>query len=219
MYGIIYKVTNIVNNKIYIGQTKNSLQYRINAHKCAALTSKSNSYFHKAIRKYGWDSFIWDIICECDTPEELNEKEIEFINSYGCHFTNGYGYNLTKGGDYNPMNDPTIKDRRDKKLLLSMKKYQGDNNVMKRVEVKDKHQLSINKISKDPKWIEAKRIGDEKQKSTYDITFPDGHHEIITGLNQFCKEHQLQQSKMSSVSSGSRPHHKGFGCVLLSKGV
>ena len=214
---IIYKAVNIINNKVYIGQSKNSLKYRISTHKCAAFTANSKSYFHKAIRKYGWDSFIWEIIFECKTIEELNIKEIEFITEYECHASLGKGYNLTKGGDFNPMSDPDVKRRHDESLRITMKAFCGDNNVMKRPDIKHKHQLAIEKLSSDPDWVESKRVGDLKQKATYEVIFPDGTIEIVIGLNQFCKLHNLQQSKMSSVSSGSRPHHKGFKCICIKK--
>jgi len=183
------------------------------------LTTQSKSYFHKAIRKYGWDSFIWEVECYCSSKEELDEKEIEFIVEYDCHVSSGKGYNLTKGGDFHPMSDPNIKRRHDESLKTAMKSFCGDNNVMKRPEVKQKHQDAIELLAKNPEWIKAKSIGDQKQKSTYEITFPDGHIEIIIGLNKFCKDHKLQQSKMSSVASGDRNHHKRFKCKFIARGI
>jgi len=60
-FGIIYKVTNLINNKIYIGQTTGSLEKRKIKHiSCAKLNS--NIYFHKALNKYGIGSFDWEIL-------------------------------------------------------------------------------------------------------------------------------------------------------------
>jgi group I intron endonuclease len=215
MYGIIYKVLNKVNQKIYIGQTKNTLQRRMAAHKCSAITKKSNSYFHKAIRKYGWDSFSWEIICFCKSKEELDKKEIIYIHKYSSHVSLGFGYNLTKGGDFNPMSDPEIKRRADVNRAIAMKSFCGEYNVMKRPIVKEKHHAAILHMVTTEEWKKPTAIGNEKQKSIYEITFPDGHIETIKGLNQFCKDHNLQQSKMSSVSSGERPHHKNFICKKI----
>lgn len=59
--GIIYKATNIVNGKCYIGQTIRKLQLRINSHFC--LTDKNDGItFHNAIKKYGKESFKWEKI-------------------------------------------------------------------------------------------------------------------------------------------------------------
>jgi len=96
IYGIIYKATNKVNGKVYIGQTAQSLDKRILQHIKDALNNRDNSYFHKAIRKYGKESFIWEIIKECNSLEELNRTEIKMIEKYGS-FENGY--NLTSGGE------------------------------------------------------------------------------------------------------------------------
>lgn len=93
MKGIIYKITNKVNNKSYIGQTRQSIQFRWNQH----TSKRDNTYFHNAIQKYGKDNFEIEILEECDV-EVLNEREIFYIAKYDT-FKNGY--NLTIGGDGN----------------------------------------------------------------------------------------------------------------------
>ena len=93
MKGIIYKITNKVNNKSYIGQTRYTLQFRWNQH----LHKKDNTYFHNAISKYGKDNFSLEILEECDV-EKLNDREIFYIAKFDT-FNNGY--NLTIGGDGN----------------------------------------------------------------------------------------------------------------------
>lgn len=98
MYGIIYKATNKINNKIYIGQTTNSLTRRKTNHYAAARTKKDTLFFHKAIRKYGEDNFIWEVLKQADTREELNELECFYIKQYNSN-NSEYGYNMTAGGD------------------------------------------------------------------------------------------------------------------------
>jgi len=93
---IIYKATNSVNNKIYVGKTINSLEKRMNEHLGAAFNDNSKLYFHRALRKHGKENFIWEIIYECKNEDELNEKEKFFIKKFDSL---NYGYNLTKGGD------------------------------------------------------------------------------------------------------------------------
>ena len=53
---IIYKITNIINGKSYIGQTAYSLNERWLSHLSDMVKKKDNNYFHNAIRKYGWDN-------------------------------------------------------------------------------------------------------------------------------------------------------------------
>lgn len=96
-FGIIYKVTNKINNKLYIGQTTKELDVRITQHYNKMKIEKDNCYFYNAIRKYGKENFIWEIVCECNTRKELNEKEIYYIKEYNTFWKNN-GYNLTLGG-------------------------------------------------------------------------------------------------------------------------
>lgn len=93
MKGYIYKITNKVNGKSYIGQTRYTIEFRWRQH----LHKKDNTYFHNAIRKYGADNFIIEKLEECNI-EDLNEKEIYYIAKYN---TFKDGYNLTIGGDGN----------------------------------------------------------------------------------------------------------------------
>jgi group I intron endonuclease len=90
---IIYKVTNRINGKVYIGQTKVTLQSRWKQH----LRSKDESVFHRAIRKYGAENFtVEQIDVACDTAE-MNAKEQYWIAHYES-MNRDKGYNMTKGG-------------------------------------------------------------------------------------------------------------------------
>lgn len=80
---LIYKVTNLNNNKVYIGQTIRSLDYRKSRHLRACITKNYyDNYFHNALNKYGFDSWKWEVICECQNIKELNENEIYYISLY-----------------------------------------------------------------------------------------------------------------------------------------
>jgi group I intron endonuclease len=94
--GIIYKVTNEINNKIYIGQTEYSLHRRRRLHEYAANKLDDNMIFHSAIRKYGVNSFSWEIVEEVNLREELNKREIYYIKKFNCRLPNGY--NILEGG-------------------------------------------------------------------------------------------------------------------------
>lgn len=95
---IIYKVTNLVNNKIYIGQTTNTLEYRKDQHFREARSKKRNTvYFHNALNKYGFKNFLFEEIDTAGSQEELDEKERYWIKFYDS--TNKEkGYNLDSGG-------------------------------------------------------------------------------------------------------------------------
>lgn len=93
----IYKITNLVNNKVYIGQSIN-IEKRIKEHFWKATCEKDisfNSILHQAIRKYGKENFIWEILEECSV-EDIDRLEQEYIKQYNCISPNGY--NILVGG-------------------------------------------------------------------------------------------------------------------------
>ena len=90
LFGKIYKITNLVNGKIYVGQTQRDVEQRFKEH------MRADSLIGKAICKYGLKNFKCEILEECDTIEELNEREIFWIKELNCKVPNGY--NLTDGG-------------------------------------------------------------------------------------------------------------------------
>jgi len=88
---IIYKAINTENGKVYIGKTTKTLSERIKSHKYRS--NKVDTVFYRAIRKYGFDKFEWEVIKTCYTTNELNLEEIKYIKE------NVNGYNIAKGGD------------------------------------------------------------------------------------------------------------------------
>lgn len=92
---IIYKVTNKENNKVYIGKTIRELKQRRWAHYDSARNLGSETNFHRALIKYSKESFVWEIIGNATTENELNQMEIDFIKEYDS-FKNGY--NMSEGG-------------------------------------------------------------------------------------------------------------------------
>lgn len=80
----IYKITNIQNNKVYIGQSIRPIEARFHRHINDALNNILDTHFARAIRKYGKESFIIEEIDTATNQEELNKKEqywIQFYNS------------------------------------------------------------------------------------------------------------------------------------------
>lgn len=96
----IYKITNLINGKSYIGQTDQKVEDRWRDHKNGK-TSK-NSPLKRAIEKYGWDNFSKEVIDTADSLEEALSKEIYWIDHYQTCipvFGKNSGYNLTRGGE------------------------------------------------------------------------------------------------------------------------
>ncbi len=104
--GEIYKITNLLNNKIYIGKTKKYYKNsefgylkRFENHKASATSqSKYNDCprLYNAIRKYGKDNFKIELLCECSLTD-IDNKEIEYIQKFDSTNRN-IGYNIALGG-------------------------------------------------------------------------------------------------------------------------
>ncbi len=94
-YGEIYKVTCIVNGKIYVGQTTMGVANRWYDHQSEALAGRGH-LLSKAIRKYGVGNFAIETVAQAQNQDALNDLEINLIKTLECRAPRGY--NLTEGG-------------------------------------------------------------------------------------------------------------------------
>lgn len=110
----IYKITNNINNKLYIGQTLQSIEKRWIQHKSEAKTYKKNQPLHNAIRKYGTENFTIEEIDGANSISELNYKEWLLIYKFNSLAPNGY--NCKEGG-----NRPKYSNKTKEKMTNSAK--------------------------------------------------------------------------------------------------
>lgn len=136
MKGIIYKITNIINGKVYIGQTIQSFNRRIKSHRSHLKCHKHhNELLQRAYDKYGWDAFEFEIIERCDF-DNLDERERFWIDKYNAT-NHELGYNFESGGNaLKKHNATTIK-----KFILSSR---GENNKINAKDIPDIKRRLIN---------------------------------------------------------------------------
>ena len=103
----IYKATSKTTGKVYIGQSCQTLDKRMNQHLSRAMTNYDpNNHFHNAIRKYGFPDFTFEVIEDNIVDNEtLNEREKYWIEQYNSYYD---GYNSTFGGDCGLRRDDKI---------------------------------------------------------------------------------------------------------------
>lgn len=125
---IIYKITNKVNGKVYIGQTIHTLNHRKNRH-IECVHNGTDRHLYNAMRKYGIDNFVFEEIDHADNIDDLNYLESYYITKYDSVRT---GYNMGYGGDNNVMFSQEVKSKHDTimrsdsvrdKISKSMKAY------------------------------------------------------------------------------------------------
>lgn len=124
----IYKITNKLNNKCYIGLTKNALKERWYYH---IQKSSECPYIKNSIQKYGEDNFIIEQIDFANNIEEANEKEYYWIKTLNTLAPNGY--NLREGGKYGAISEVSKEKNRQSQYKRWAKKEekQRQSNVMK----------------------------------------------------------------------------------------
>lgn len=136
---IIYKVTNKVNGKVYIGQTIRTLEQRKWQHLDAAKNG-CKTHFYNAIRKYGEENFVFEIIDEASSVSELNELERYYIAKFD---TIKNGYNMVDGGNNNVMFLDDVKQ----KHLESMRS----------AETRAKISKTLKQYRKEHPWTEEQK--------------------------------------------------------------
>lgn len=172
----IYKYTNKLNGKMYIGQT-NDLRKRYNGHKSEALNPKSKSYwlpFHVAIRKYGIENFSYETleeIADGESQDYINEREIYFIDYYKSLISQN-GYNLTSGGDGCP------------KPPLSYEEKLNRSKLFKKEEIIDIQK----RLLRDEEFDSIEKIYAPKLKRTFLVN-------INTGANYYNPDYSYPLKK------------------------
>ena len=143
MYGYIYKTTNLINGKIYIGQKKSNKFL-------AEDYLGSGIYLKHAIDKYGSKNFNVELVEECGCKDELNQREIFWIN----HFNStdlSIGYNIACGGQGGNLGEEVCK-----KISNSHKgkKFSEEHKQKLRIPKSEEHKYKISKSCKGRKLSE-----------------------------------------------------------------
>lgn len=192
MYGRVYKITNLVNNKSYIGVTTKSLSERFFAHCNRAV--RTRSAIQKAIAKYGKNSFIIVEIDTAETSEELFAKETYWIQKEDTLIN---GYNLTTGGGGITNMTQEIKDK------ISKTKTGVSNPKLLGREITTEHRLKISKT------LDGKKVR---------MFNPETGHEITLDWVKQAEVYGFNPSNVVSVCKGKRKHTKGYLCEYITHG-
>lgn len=162
-YCEIYKITNISNCKIYVGQAVSHIlnhkryrpygrEGRFRCHISEAFSTKKNQshYLNNAIRKYGVHNFVVELI-ECCEILKADEREIHYIKEFNSLFP--YGYNLKNGGSVFTHSDESKKRVSNGVVnYYKERKYERFNNITKIEDDIEKYIKPLNRNKSQYGW-------------------------------------------------------------------
>lgn len=204
----IYKITNQINNKSYIGFTKQKNPYtRINSHFHNKSDPSKIKNIHKAISKYGKESFTKQVLYQSKDKTHTLEMETHFISMYDSR---NNGYNMTDGGDSggythtNKTKEFLSEVHKNKKL--SQKHIDSIIAAQTGIPKSKDHIKNISKAHKGKSLSNEHRNSISKTLEIYHytITFKSGNSICCSNLNKFCKENNYDQSAAWKVSTGKQ---------------
>ena len=208
MIGIIYKITNLVNGKIYIGQTVQSLKKRFEQH-----CGNKKSVLGRAIQKYGKENFYIETVEECDTIEELNEREKFWIAKSDCIAPKGY--NLTEGGEGASHSEVT----RQKMSVVNRKRFE---NIAEREKIaeklrgrKDSEEVKAKKSAAQKKRYSENPLACQKQSEGLKIRFsnPEERKKNSVTMKKYKAEHPVSEETRAKIFSTKAKYRKKVICV------
>lgn len=207
----IYKITNNINGKNYIGQTINAISERWRRH-CWTCTSKYNKMpIVHAIKKYGKDNFTINKICECETQEEADRLETFYAKEFNSF--SPYGYNLKVGNGHGSLSEE-VKEKIRKANTGKIRTQEAreklrDSHLGNKLSEEAKKKISI--INKGSVTSElAKKRCSEVSSKIYDLIDPKGIPVLIYCMRKFCLENGYDTSKMCELVRGKRDQYRGW---------
>jgi group I intron endonuclease len=211
--GKIYLITNLINNKKYVGITIRSLKDRWQEH-----LRYSRNILQKAIKKYGKENFKIELVEELHnvTEKDLLLKETFYINKFDTFVNNRRGYNAVKNSEGRLIFSKVTKQ----KMSINHADVSGYKNPMykRRHTNKSRRLISQSKIgthlSKKHKIILSLALKGEKSYR-FDKTIRTfkniNTNEIFVGVQyDFKQKYNFKGSSLCDIMSGRRKSYKGW---------
>jgi len=223
----LYKITNLINNKVYIGQTINYKDRWGNHKRQLNRNAHRNEHLQFAWNKYEQNSFTFEIIDECNSIKESDIRETYYIDYYNAR-NNKFGYNIRTGGkNYNHSEESK------QKMSVANRGHKHSEETKRKISIARVgykcSKETKNKISKNNgkpmlgkhHTLEARKkisiasknrnIGILNAKDWPPLISPDGVvYNNIHDMAKFAKEHKIPEGNMRKVAHGDRKSHYGW---------
>jgi group I intron endonuclease len=196
MPSLIYKITNLVNGKVYIGQTTQSLRQRKAEHISRLEAGERQHKLYRAMRKHGIENFQFSELCSALREEYLDQLEIKLIQEFNSY---NRGYNSSAGGG-----STSPETRKRLSQIFKGRKITWSSKIVASRRARGGYDMS-----------HVARGSNNVNAASYLARTPDGEEVGFKGLRQFCKERGLSHNLLISTLQGKQTHHKGY--VLLKR--
>lgn len=214
-FGYIYKITNLVNGKVYIGQTTKSIpKYRFSAHISESKRKGHHTPLHASMKHHGCDNFFFKTIIRCNNQKQLDAAEQMCIRLFRSHISQG-GYNLEWGGYGRGKTSEEIK----KKISENRKgKFTGFHNPNFGNKLSEEARKRISNVNKNKKHTKETRFKmSESKKGVKNPQFgkriSEEHKKRLRLLNTGKKLTDDHKQRISKTLKG-RPSHKRKAVIV-----
>jgi group I intron endonuclease len=200
MIGLIYKIENKVNGKVYIGITRNGISGRYPGRSWKVSNARSR-LVKKAMTKYGADNFEISIIEECNI-DLLEEREKYYVETFNSFVPNGY--NLTRGGEYNKV---VSAESRKRNSATNKGRPSWNKGVPLSVQRKLEHS---NKMKGRTPWNKGKKTGKMTEEAIKNST--RAHYKAVNCFNLQGDLIKVYESLVSTRADGFDPSQVSSVC-------
>ncbi len=224
----IYCITNLINDKKYIGSTFKSFKRRIASHKCLLRCNcHPNRHLQNAWRLYGECNFSFSVLEVIENEVELLKREAHWIHFYNCCDVD-FGYNL---GQIDVNSGRRIITEETKKKIGEKQLGKLNHRYGKRLTDEERLVKSLNtrgtrcgednpmfgkKLSPDKKEVFVK-MGKEASSKTWKITFDDGQSIIVKNLRKYCEESNISYAAMIGYSKRINSRNRSLNVKQVQK--
>lgn len=237
MEAIIYKITNDINDKIYVGQTSKTIEERFARH-CAEARWKNVKRMPivLAIRKYGKEHFKIEMLEKVSDCTQFDVDNREIFWSAELNTMSPWGYNLKVGKSCGKLSEESkrkisasnkgrkVKPETIERLRVSHLGYKVKDSTKKKLSefnkgkvLSEEHKKKIAASNTGRKTTDTakEKMRAKKLKFFYKITAPDGKLFETHNLREFCRDNKLNVAHMNGLSNGKKPYYKGWQVVKI----
>jgi len=192
----IYRITNSINDKIYVGQTCASLSIRFKDHKNPV--QKGCAKLHRALNKYGRENFRIEAITEAYTQLEADVLEVHFIAKFN---TVRNGYNLRSGGSHGKHSEST----KIKMSLAASGKLKSEKHCLKISEAKKGLRASVETRAK----MSLAKLGNKIRVGCQDSEETKKRKSMAMTGNKHLEGHRHSEESKARISKGLFKYNRG----------